>query len=242
MNAGPAPGAPHRTLADEAAARIVALIEDQDLAPGSVIPAEGELARRFGINRLVVREAVRTLVAREVLESRQGRPARVTVPSAAVLGQILDFRLRQRTLQFADLLDTRRLIEVELAGRAAERIGRGEGDATVAARLLTQAIGRASDRGRFIELDIAFHDELANLAGAETLHLLLTSLAGVLRRARQASYDGRVRRGQDHRSTLDHHAAVLDAVVAGDPRRAREAMSAHLAETERDLASFRPTY
>lgn len=223
------------TLADQVVSSIVGLIEQRHLRPADEIPAEGELARLFGVNRLVVREAVRTLVAREVLDSRQGRPARVTVPSPRVLAQIVEFRLGQQTLGMEDLLDTRALIEVELAGRAAERVARGEADATVAARVLTRAIGQSMSREDFIDLDIAFHDAIASLSGAELLRLMLTSLQGVMRRARETTYDGRARRGRTHAGTTEHHRLVLEAVAAGDPTRARAAMHDHLTETRADL-------
>ncbi|HEX6443971.1 MAG TPA: FCD domain-containing protein [Streptosporangiales bacterium] len=219
---------------------IVGLIKDDGFQPGAEIPSEAELARRFGVSRLVVREAVRTLVAREILVSSQGRPAQVTVPSARVLGQILEFRLHQRTLEFADLLDARRLIEVELAGRAARRVADGEADPTRGARLLATALSRAPSRDRFIDLDLAFHEEIADLAGGETLQMMLASLSSALRAARMASYEGRERRGKGQAATLEHHRLILEAIAAGDTARARAAMAEHLAETERDLAHRPP--
>ncbi|WP_344386457.1 FadR/GntR family transcriptional regulator, partial [Streptomyces aureus] len=106
------------TLFDQVAGEIVDLIEESGLEPGDDVPSEGELAARFGVNRLAVREAIRVLSAREILVSSQGRPARVNVPSARVFGQILQFRLRQQSLEVADVLDARGAIEGALASRA----------------------------------------------------------------------------------------------------------------------------
>lgn len=223
------------TLADEVVQEIIKRIEKLGLKPGDEIPPEGELAREFDVNRLVVREAIRTLVAREILVSSQGRPSRVSVPSARVFGQILEFRLRQQSLDIGDLTATRELIEGELARLAAVRVSRGEADPGPARAVLDRQKDAADDRARFIDLDIAFHAAVAEIAGNQLLRLLLDSLADVLRAAREASFDGRVRRGEAHALTLDAHAAILTAIERGDPDAAARAMSGHLHETAIDL-------
>jgi GntR family transcriptional repressor for pyruvate dehydrogenase complex len=73
------------TLADQVAEGLIAQIGRMGLNVGDEIPPESEIAQEFGVNRLVVREAIRTLAAREILVSSQGRPARVSTPSARTL-------------------------------------------------------------------------------------------------------------------------------------------------------------
>ncbi|MGH3321148.1 MAG: FadR/GntR family transcriptional regulator [Streptosporangiaceae bacterium] len=223
------------TLADQVAQEIVQEIQALELRPDDEIPSEGVLARRFGVNRLVVREAIRTLAAREILVSSQGRPARVRVPSARVFGQMLEFRLWQQSLSFEDLLDTRRVIEGELARRAALRVGANEASTGAARSLLARMADAVGDRDRFVDLDVAFHAAVARMAGGDMLRLVLSSLERILVLARRASYEGRVRRGQDHSGTLRAHATILDGIERGDPDAAAEAMAGHLAETEKDL-------
>lgn len=231
------PEAPARraTVAEQVAARIVALIEELRLRPGDVVPAEADLARRFEVNRLAVREAIRILAAREILVSSQGRPARVTVPSAQVFGQMLEFRLRQDSLRFEDLVDARRAIEGALARRAAERVADGHVTVHTAELRLAEMADAVADPDRFIALDIAFHRELAELGGNGMLQLVLDSLGGVLLESRRSSYTGRSRRGDGHSATIAAHRAVLDAIRRGDPAAAAAAMDAHLLDTERDL-------
>ncbi|GAA3217861.1 FadR/GntR family transcriptional regulator [Dactylosporangium siamense] len=223
------------TLGDQLARGIVGKIETMGLGPGDEIPAEGELAREFGVNRLVVREAIRTLVAREILMSSQGRPARVSIPSPRVFGQILEFRLNQNSLDFDDLVDTRRVIEGELVRRAASRVKTKAASVDRGREILAEMAGAADNRDRFIELDIAFHAAIAEMAGAQLLQFILDSLEAVLLRARQASYDGRVRRGEDQKRTLRAHERILAAIAEGDADKAADAMAKHLAETARDL-------
>ena len=226
-----------QTLADQIAQRIVDQIETLGLRPGDELPPEGELARRFGVNRLAVREAIRILTAREILKSSQGRPARVTTPSARVFGQLLDFLHQQRALDFADLLDTRRVLEVELARRAAVHVRAGQASVEHAAGILDRMAGNLDNRDTFVALDVAFHSEIARAAASPTLHLILESLETVLFRARLITYEGRHQRGHDQTGTVEAHRAILGAIAAGDAEAAAERMASHLANTAADLQS-----
>ncbi|MGW6457638.1 FadR/GntR family transcriptional regulator [Streptomyces sp. NPDC055078] len=223
------------TLADQIAEQIIERIMTLGLRPGDEIPPEGELARQFGVNRLAVREAIRTLVAREILISSQGRPARVTVPSSAVFGQALEFRLRQQSLDLDDLVETRRVIEGELVRQAARRVAAGEASAEPARDFLEEMAGAQQDPDRFVALDVAFHRAIAACGGNRMLSLILESLEGVLLTSRRASFDGRSRAGRSQGPTLLAHARILDAVASGDPDAAGAAMADHLSDTARDL-------
>lgn len=223
------------TLFDQVASEIITLIEERGLKPGDDVPPEGELATRFGVNRLAVREAIRALAAREILVSSQGRPARVNVPSARVFGQILGFRLRQQSLVFDDVLDARGAIEGALASRAAARVLAGEATTDAAAAVLDAMAQATADRERFVALDLAFHSEIAKIADNGILELILESLSDVLAAHRLASYEGRSRRGDSQQATITAHRRILDAIAAGDPQEAVAAMAAHLSETGEDL-------
>ncbi|MCX4649407.1 MULTISPECIES: FadR/GntR family transcriptional regulator [unclassified Streptomyces] len=223
------------TLADQVSQEITALIENAGLQPGDEIPPEGELATRFGVNRLAVREAIRTLAAREMVLSSQGKPTRVHVPTAQVFGQVLRFRLRQDSLRFADVLDARRAIEGALVRRAAERVRAGGASLDQAEELLDRMRETTGSRERFVDLDIAFHTELAALAGNGMLTLALDAMTGILREHRLASYAGHATRGDSHDSTIAAHHGILKAVRSGDPVAAAEAMESHLSETEKDI-------
>lgn len=222
-------------LADQVAQRIADQINKLGLRAGDELPSEGELARRFGVNRLAVREAIRILAAREIISSSQGRPARVTTPSARVFGQLLDFLHQQRTLDFADLLDTRQVLEVELARRAAVNVRAGQASVEQAGDILDSMAANLDNRDAFVSLDVAFHNEIARAAASPTLHLILESLETVLFRARQHTYEGRRQRGHDQSGTVEAHRAILDAIAAGDANAAAGRMASHLASTAADL-------
>ncbi|WP_328472826.1 FadR/GntR family transcriptional regulator [Streptomyces sp. NBC_00448] len=223
------------TLSDHVVREIIAEIKQRQLRAGDEIPAEGELAERHGVNRLVVREAIRTLVARGVLASSQGKRATVATPSPAVLAQILEFRLSQKSMDLRDLLDTRRVLEGELAQRAAACVAAGEGTVAEASEALDTMRGAVGDRDAFIAGDLAFHQAVANLARSEVFSFLLAAMNGVLLDARRASYEGREQRGTGQDATIEGHQRILDAIASGDGAAAAEAMTGHLAETSHDL-------
>ncbi|MFI0939710.1 FadR/GntR family transcriptional regulator [Streptomyces sp. NPDC021020] len=223
------------TLSDHVVREIVEEIKQRQLRADDEIPAEGELAERHGVNRLVVREAIRTLVARGVLVSSQGKRARVATPSPAVLEQILAFRLSQNSMDLPDLLDTRRVIEGELARRAAARVAAGHGSVEEAERALQVMRDSAGDRDAFITGDLAFHEAVAQLADSGVFSFLLAAMNGALFDARRASYRGREERGARQEATIEAHQRILDAVAAGDAEGATRAMADHLAETSNDL-------
>lgn len=222
------------TLADQVTEALVARICDLGLGPGDEIPSEGELAAEFGVNRLVVRETISTLAAREILTKSQGRRARVAVPSARVLRQLFDFRLRQQSLDQLDLLRGRMIIEVGIARLAAQA---GPDPAALArcAAILDQMREATDDWDAYIALDLRFHRELAELAGSRVLVLLLDALEGPATRGRQASYAGRKSRGLEVSTVLAEHRAILAAVTAGDAELAAGTMRTHLEATLHDL-------
>lgn len=223
------------TLGEQVAGQIVKTIGELGLQAGDEIPSEGQLARAFGVNRLVVREALRILAAREMVVSRQGKQAQVSVPSYQVIGQLVMFRTRQRSFTVAQLLDTREVLEEALVEAAARRVRDGLADTAQAARLAGEMEREVDDRDSFIDMDVDFHRALAVQADNDLLLLLLDSLHDVLLSARRASYEGRSKRGESHTRTVQAHKDILRAVDRGEPEAAKAAMSAHLADTRADL-------
>lgn len=242
MSAGlPASAAiPRATLSDHVAAAIVDMIHREGLQPGDAIPSESKLAEHFGVNKLVAREAIRTLSAREIVQSSQGRVATVTLPSPAVLAQSLEFRLRCSALSFEELLVFRRLVEGELAAEAAGSTDENPQAVADAQQAIAAMRQRQQSVDEFIAADVAFHRAVARLGRNQLLALLLESIEGILLDARRSSYEGRARRGKGDRAVIRAHERVLAAILDGNAEAARRAMHTHLDETARDLRANRP--
>jgi len=235
MAADPAASITRLTMADQVADAIVGMIYAEGLRPGAPLPAEGELAGRLGVSRVVVREATRNLRARRILDSGQGRVARVSVPDGALLGQLFEYAFRQNSISFPDLVQARRAIEAELAAAAARAGLGGEGEAR--ARATIERMGRAQrpeDLEAFIAADLAFHYVVADAAGNALLSLLLHGLEPLLHAGRAASHLARIAAERPIDEVVDAHAEILAAVLARDAEDARRAMLRHLDQTAVD--------
>ena len=210
--------------------QIAAMILDGELRAGDQLPPERELCRQFGVSRTVVREAVARLTARNLLIVRPGTGGGIVVatPSTAHVSDALRFLLRNETAadDHARVLEVRRLLEVEIAGLAAQR--HTAEDIARLESILTHTRAVADDRELFARNDVAFHTALAEATQNKLFVILLDSIAGIMLEVRRLGYNtpGVIERA------IHHHSAILEQVVRGNPERARNAMRAHLEEAE----------
>jgi len=216
------------TLVHRVTGQVEQLIVKGKLRPGDRLPPERELARQFGVSRTVVREAVRSLVAKGLLEVRPGSGTVVRSPSADAVAQSLMMFLRAGRPEFdcEKVMEIRRVLEVANAGFAAQR--RTPDDLAEMERILRDAGALSYDRYRFAELDVAFHAAVARATHNELLSLLLDSVADILLTWRQFSFDVP---GTPERA-FTYHRAIYEQIKRGDVEGARRAMSEHLVESE----------
>ncbi len=208
-------------------------IEEGQLRAGDQLPSESVLGQQFGVSRTVVREALARLAAKGLVEVRNGAGGGSTVrePSAALVSDSLRrlFQPEADAEHHQRILEVRRLLEVEIAGLAAER--HTPADLEQLDRILADNQAAGADRESFAQLDVAFHTALAAATQNELFTLLLDSLGGVLLPLRRLGYNTP---GNPERA-LAYHRMILDAVRAGDGKAARRAMRAHLIEAEDTL-------
>ena len=208
------------------------MITDGELAAGSRLPIEKDLAVRFSVSRGSLREGVRALATLGVLETRQGDGTYVTSLDPGVLLSPLGFLADLQTpAGSAHLLSVRRILEGESAALAA-RLLSAEQLAELEAILdrLDETVGRDdADLEGFIEADTAFHRQIARASGNPALAGLIESLVGRTFRARlwRAITD----RGAVERTQAEHR-AILAELASGDPDRARIRMSVHVLGVE----------
>ncbi|MBX3029920.1 MAG: FadR family transcriptional regulator [Chloroflexi bacterium] len=219
------------TLANQVVAELERLILESRLGEGDRLPSERELAAQFGVSRTVVREAVRALAARRLVEVEGGRGTVVRAPTPATAAESMRVLLRvQSSSADADkVTEVRRVLENEIASLAAVR--RTPNDLRALDAIVQAAEAHLDDPDAFITEDIAFHQALAGATHNELFSIILDSLAGVMQEVRMLALGipGTPRR------SLTHHRAVLEAVRAGDPIRARRAMDQHMDEARQTL-------
>lgn len=203
-----------------------------ELRPGEALPSEGELARMLSISRLTVREAVRSLEARGLVELRKGRRPTVREPNGALAGDYFRIAVRRDPAALFELIEVRLALEVRNASLAATNAPRS---AIAAMSSAIDAMRRAEDEEQFHEADVRFHEALAAATGNAMLTQLIEQLAEPLRISRRHSHRGRLREGRPFDEVVEAHRAILYAVERRDPQAAAHAMESHLRTTERDL-------
>jgi GntR family transcriptional regulator, transcriptional repressor for pyruvate dehydrogenase complex len=204
-----------------------------ELEPGAELPSEAELAARFEVSRLTVREAARSLQARGLVETRHGRRTVVAPPNAAPVGGFFTAAVRRDPRQLLDLLEVRRALEVHIASLAAAQAGRS---ALAAMELALAAMREAADDPVALhEADLGFHASLASGTGNQMLRFLIEAMEEPLRSSRTRSLRGHLARGGTVEDVIEQHDQILDRVKARDARGAAAAMLAHLEQTARDL-------
>lgn len=216
--------------------QIVQQIEESivkgDLKPGDQLPAERELALRFGVSRTAVREAVKALREKGLVEAYSGRGTFITDGTTQAVRQSLDLMVKIGQQDGSThLAEVRAILEPEIAALAAARIQDTE---LASMREAVAVMDRAShDPDAYIEADLDFHLALAEGAGNPLILSLLDSIVGLLREQRLRIFrvPGGPERGQSH------HKRILEAVERHDPEKAREAMRAHLGQVKEDSQS-----
>jgi GntR family transcriptional regulator, transcriptional repressor for pyruvate dehydrogenase complex len=213
--------------------QIVQQIEESivkgNLKPGDQLPAERELAQRFGVSRTAVREAVKALREKGLVEAYSGRGTFITDGTTQAVRQSLDLMVKIGQPEGStQLAEVRAILEPEIAALAAARIQEPE---LVTMREAVATMDKAGqDPDAYIEADLDFHLALAEAADNPLILSLLDSIVGLLREQRLRIFrvPGGPERGQIH------HKKILEAVERRDPEKAREAMRAHLTQVRDD--------
>lgn len=191
--------------------------------PGDILDGEIEASEELGISRTAYREAIRILAAKGLVESRPKAGTRITPRSR---WNLLDPDILAWTFEgepdrqfVVDLFELREVIEPAAAAFAAQR--RSDRDLAEMAEALDdmEAFGLADERGR--AADQRFHRAILAAAGNEPL----TALASTVGAAVSWTTKFKQRRRGLPRDALPDHRRVHAAIAAGDPDRARRAMS-----------------
>ncbi len=219
------------TLANRVQAELQRLIIDSQLGVGDRLPTERDLAEQFGVSRTVVREAVRALAAKGLIEVTAGRGAMVRAPSPEWAAESIGLLMRHSSsgLDYDKVIEVRRMLEVQIAALAASR--RTKADLDDLDAILEGAANYVEDADAFITFDVAFHAALARATHNELFSALLDSLSPVMVEVRRLG----LRVPGTPQRALDHHRSVLDAVRARQVRIARVAMDRHMDEARDTL-------
>lgn len=205
------------------------MVVSRGLASGERLPPERELVESMGVSRTVVREALNLLEARGIVSIEHGRGAVVSGGDTGAVRDTLGLILRFRSDALSELLEVRKILEVEISGLAAERAVPAD------IRDMKFQLGRMRDAidvpEGYVDADVEFHELLARSVGNEVLLSMLDPVVDLLRASRQVTAS---RRENAERALREHH-EILNCVEQGDAEGARTRMRKHLTATEKDV-------
>ncbi len=214
----------------EVASQIHRLIAEGRLEPGDRLPPERELAEMFGVSRTSVRDAIRVLEMRGLVEPRHGEGTVVKqIPIDAIVSPLADALTASKDLT-ADLFDMRRMLEPPLARVAALRAAAD--DIRAMDDILVRQAERVRAGGIAIEEDNAFHYRIATAAKNQVVLRVMDVVMDLLRESRARSLQGP---GRAEKS-LDGHRRILAAIRDREPDVAADAMRLHIEEIEQVLS------
>ena len=226
----------HRNLSDRVTHHLMEHIRTRGLASGERLPSEVRLSAELKISRGIVREAYRALGSAGVLEISNGRSPRVGGLRSTSFVHLLQHALATQQASTEQALDLRAAIEVRSAELAAEK--RSADDIEVLTRAVRGMKRARRDIDLFVRHDVHFHEGLAVATGNPLFALITSALGEAMAASVRAGLESRSNQAQVRR-VVESHQDIVDAVAAGDPKRAGECMAHHFEEAQRALAMAR---
>jgi GntR family transcriptional repressor for pyruvate dehydrogenase complex len=214
---------PPATLSGRIVAYVREALFDKSLKPGDFLGTEKDIAARFGVSRIVARDAFRTLQALGVIDIKVGKGggARIARGDPRLFADALAIQLGLAGVTAGEILDAQRAIETLAAELAAE-------NATIAdlsrlKGLLAEAAGCISDATAFTQSSLRFHLAIAEASANRVLLAQLQSLQFVSWPARNRTLTRPV-----SKRILEVHAELVDLIEARDAAAARRLMDDHV--------------
>lgn len=196
------------------------------LPAGSKLPSERQLAERFGVSRPIVREALRMLAERSLVEIRPGRGTYVRGMRATDAAGVLDSLYRRSQATPRDLVEARTMLESTSAALAAERATEEDLSRIEAALARFDRATTVVERARY---DLVFHLAIAQAAHNPVVETMFGSITSLTVDLMLRSLSDRVVTD----ASVPYHAEIGAAIRARDPERARQAMIEHLSVASR---------
>lgn len=221
----------HGQVAHEIGARIIR----GELVPGETLPNETDLSQELKVSRTALREAIKLLAAKGLVESRPKTGTRIRQRSSWNMldPDVLNWLVSDAAFEdYADdLFEMRRLIEPAAAAIAARRAGKKAIETIVAAYEDMAEAGEDIEAG--VNPDLNFHQAILAATGNE----FIAPLGALIDTALATSFRISSSRPGARINSLPRHKSVLDAIVAGDSEGARTAMELLLSEAMDDFHS-----
>lgn len=212
------------TTAEEVVTRLREMIHRGDLRPGDRLPPERDLAKQLGVSRPTLRAGIRSLAAVGVLKSKQGAGTFVVEADASPALDSNPLRLLASLHGFssAEMFEARLLLEMAIAGLAAERAASEH--IAVLAEELAEMFATLDEPEEYLVHDMRFHQTIAAASGNRIITALMNMVVSILFDIRSKT----VHRAHDLKESAEMHRQIFRAIREGNTEAARNAMRDHL--------------
>jgi GntR family transcriptional regulator, transcriptional repressor for pyruvate dehydrogenase complex len=222
-----APERLRRSAPEEVADAIRAWMFGRGLQPGDRLGREEDLAQRFGVSRPTLREALRLLSSAHLIRATKGPGGGIFVaatPEQGIGRSVTDSvasMLSADSIDLDELIETRMLLEVPLAGLAAQRASEGD---VAALRAVLEAAGDSAQGDAFRGFDTRLHGLIAEIAGNRLARAFTQWIGHVLQPPLHVLIEPAV----VDAVVVEQHRDIVRAIERGDPPAAERAMREHL--------------
>lgn len=225
-------GEPRLNVHQQVVDQLGRLIVGGSLAPGDALPSEELLAGQLVVSRSALREAMKVLGAKGLIESRQKTGARVREARfwQQLDADVLAWRFAAMPTQafVTELVEMREIIEPAAAAAAARKRDRAQ---LAAVRNAYDAMANAADRDAWAQADVEFHGAVLSAAN----NTLMSSLFNVVSTALHGFFLLSARASTDFKYSLPRHFDVYDAIRRRSATQARSAMQQLVDDSRRHL-------
>lgn len=208
---------------DSIISQIRMLITSGQLAPGEKLPPERKLAEKFGVGRSMVRDAIRKLEFYGIVKTLPQSGTRIEGLGLVALESLITDVLNMEEVDFASLVETRVLLEVKAAGKAAIR--RTPDDLVNMENTLSAYEDKVHKGHSGVEEDLLFHIKIAEASGNTVLKSLMMIITPDILKSH---IELKVCAGDRVKQAMAEHREILRHIINQDKHAAEQSMKSHL--------------
>jgi GntR family transcriptional repressor for pyruvate dehydrogenase complex len=196
------------------------------------LPSEQELSARFAVSRTVVREALKVLKERGLIQPRNGEGSYISKPNMETVSTAVDRLVRMDNISNKDIHGMRIILESSAARLAAVHAKPEDIDAI--AQTIEEMSHRPLPAEKRIQLDSRFHVLVARAGGNKLLEMFVEVMTTLLREYMIKGFPS-----PSHlKSVVKFHGRILESIKERNPDDAEEAMRAHLTSAREKVDEY----
>lgn len=215
------------TMTSRVVDNLVDFIWQSKLQPGESLPSAEQLQETLGVSRPVIREALKILEGRNMVETVNGKGTILRDTDPSTLADFFHHAIQLRPRSTLELMEVRRGIEVQSASLASMR--RTDEQAAAMGATVAKMETATTDVSRYAALDMQLHMQIAEASQNQMLYFLVNSIREALRKSMIEGMQSRQSNHAVSRVQELHH-LLIDAIIRKDSDRAAAMMSLHFDE------------